>query len=319
MRTVVIPGTDIRTSPIGMGCASLGSRISPAQGQRMLEAAFETGVTWYDVAPSYGAGRAEEILAPFVAAHRDRLFLCSKAGLVPPKNNGLMRLAYDLGRPVVAVARGLSRRFRSIKATRNRRVSLSGDFLETSIASSLKRLRTDHLDVFALHDPNPADLERDDVIRALERIVERGHARHVSMAGSLDAVLSAAALPVFTFFQIADDPEGRQLPALRDALDRPAGFITHSVLGVGGARDRMISQLKKHPALAAEVTAAGYSGSPAAVAATLLIRRAFAVNPDGVVLSSMFSGSHLADNVKLAAEPLDKAAAQLAERVLLTP
>ena len=284
----------------------------------MLEAAFEAGVTWYDVAPSYGAGRADEILAPFMAAHRDHLFLCSKAGLVPPKNNGLMRLAYDLGRPVVAVARGLSRRFRSIKATRNRRVTLSGDFLKASIASSLKRLRTDHLDVFALHDPNPADLGRDDVIRALERIVERGYARHVSMAGSLDAALSAAALPVFTFFQIADDPDDRQLPLLRDALDRPAGFITHSVLGVGGARDRMISQLRK-PALAAEAAAAGYSGPPAAVAATLLIRRAFAVNPDGVVLSSMFSGSHLAENVKLAAEPLNKSAAQLAERILSTP
>ena len=319
MRTVVIPGTDIRTSPIGMGCASLGSRISPAHGQRMLEAAFEAGVIWYDVAPSYGAGRAEEILAPFVAAHRDRLFLCSKVGLVPPKNNGLMRLAYDLGRPVVAVARGLSRRFRSIKATRNRRVTLTGDFIEASIASSLKRLRTDHLDVFALHDPDPADLGRDDVIRALERIVERGDARHVSMAGSLDAALSAAALPVFTFFQMADDPDGRQLPALRDALDRPAGFITHSALGVGGARDRMISRLKKHPALVTEAAAAGYGGPLPEIATTLLMRRAFAVNPDGVVLSSMFSGSHLADNVKLAAEPPSEAAAQLAERILSAP
>ena len=319
MRMVAIPGTDIRTSPIGMGCASLGSRISPAHGRRMLEAAFEAGVTWYDVAPSYGAGRAEEILAPFIAAHRQNLFLCSKAGLVPPKNNGLMRLAYDVGRPVVAVARGLSRRFRSIKATRNRRVTLTGDFIETSIASSLKRLRTDHLDVFALHDPDPADLGRDDVLRALERIVERGHARHVSMAGSLDAALSAAALPIFTFFQIADDPDGRQLPALRAALDRPAGVVIHSALGVGGARDRMISRLKKYPALAAEAAAAGYGGPPAEVAAKLLMRRAFAVNPDGVVLSSMFSGGHLADNVKLAAEPPEQAAAQLAERILSTP
>lgn len=319
MRTIVIPGTDIRTSPIGMGCASLGSRISPAQGRQMLEAAFEGGVTWYDVAPSYGAGRAEEILAPFVSAHREDVFLCSKAGLVPPRNNGLMRLAYDLGRPLVSVARGLSRRFRSIKATRNRRVSLSGDFLEASIASSLKRLRTDHLDVFALHDPDPADLGRDDVLRALERIVERGQARHISMAGSLDAALSAAALPVFTFFQIADDPDGRQLPALREALARPAGFIIHSVFGVGGARDRMISRLKSHPALAADAAAAGYDGRPEEIATTLLMRRAFAVNPEGVVLSSMFSAGHLAHNLRLAAEPPDPVAAQLAERFLSAP
>lgn len=319
MRRIVIPGTDIRTSPIGMGCASLGSRISPAKGRRMLEAAFEQGVTWYDVAPSYGAGRAEDILAPFVAAHRDDLFLCSKAGLVPPKNNGLIRLAYDLGRPLVSVARGLSRRFRAIKATRNRRVALDGDFLEASIASSLKRLRTDHLDVFALHDPDPADLERDDVIRALERILARGDARHISMAGSLDAALSAAALPIFTFFQIADDPDGRQLPALRAALARPAGFVVHSVFGIGGARDRMVSRLRSHPALAAEAAVAGYRGRPEEIATTLLMRRAFAVNPEGVVLSSMFSAGHLADNVRLAAEVPDQVAAQLAERILAVP
>lgn len=319
VRTIVIPGTDIETSPIGLGCASLGSRVSAAQGRRMLEAALEGGVTWYDVAPSYGAGRAEDILAPFVAAHRDSLFLCSKVGLAPPRHNGLMRLAYDLGRPLVSVARGLSRRFRSIKATRNRRVALSGDFIEASLASSLRRLGTDRLDVFALHDPDPADLDRDDVLRALERVLARGDARHISMAGSLDAALTAAALPLFTFFQLADDPDGRQLPALRQALDRPAGFVTHSVFGVGGARDRMIRKLKSAPTLAAEAAAAGYGGSPETVATALLMRRAFVVNPDGVVLSSMFSGNHLADNLRLAAEPPDAAAARLAERILSAP
>lgn len=319
MRTIAIPGTDIRTSPIGMGCASLGSRISPAQGRRMLDAAFEAGVTWYDVAPSYGAGRAEDILGPFIAAHRDRLFLCSKVGLVPPKNNGLMRLAYDLGRPLVAVARSLSRQFRSIKATRNRRVALSGKLIETSIASSLRRLRTDHLDVFALHDPNPADLEREDVLRALERVIARGDARYVSMAGTLDAALAAAPFSIFKFFQIADDPDGRQLSTLRDALDRPAGFVTHSVFGVGGARDRLLNRLRERPALAAEAAAADYDGPPHIVATKLLMRRAFFVNPDGVVLSSMFSARHLTDNLQIAAELPDEAAARLAERILSVP
>ncbi len=285
----------------------------------MLEAAFEQGVTWYDVAPSYGAGRAEDILAPFVAAHRDNLFLCSKAGLVPPKNNGLMRLAYDLGRPLVSVARGLSRRFRAIKATRNQRVALDGDFLEASVAASLKRLHTDHLDVFALHDPDPADLERDDVLRALERIVARGQARHISMAGSLDAALPAAAEPIFTFFQLADDPDNRQLPVLRAALARPAGLVTHSVLGVGGARYRMINRLKTRPNLVAEASASGYRGRPEEIATALLMRRAFAVNPDGVVLSSMFSAGHLADNIRHAAEPPDAGAPLLAERILSAP
>ncbi|MBS1183076.1 MAG: hypothetical protein H6Q99_2956 [Proteobacteria bacterium] len=298
-----------------MGCASLGSRISPAHGRRMLETAFDLGITWYDVAPSYGAGRAEDILAPFVAAHRHEIFLCSKAGLLPPRHNGLMRLAYDVGRPVVAVARGLSRRFRAIKATRNRRVPLTAELIETSISRSLARLGTDHLDVFALHDPDPADLERDEVIAALERIVLSGRARHISIAGSLEAATKAADIPVFDFFQLADDPLTSPLAALRRLVGRPAGFVTHSVFGVGGARDLMRTRLNAAPALAAEASALGYGQTPADIATTVLMRRAFASNPDGVVLASMFSGDHLAANAALAAAPIDPGAKDLADRV----
>lgn len=315
MRQVVLAGTDIRASALGMGCASLGSRISPARGRRALEAAFDLGVTWYDVAPSYGAGRAEDILAPFVAAHRREIVLCSKVGLVPPRHNGLMRLAYDVGRPVVAMARGLSRHFRAVRATRNRPVPLTAALIETSLAASLSRLGTDHLDVFALHEPDPADLDRDEVIAALERAVASGRVRHVSVAGSLQAAAKAASVPVFGLFQLADDPAERQLAVLRPQLRRPAGLVTHSVFGVGGARDRLIARLAASPALVAEAAALGYGASAGDIATALLMRRAFASNPDGVVLSSMFSGGHLAANVALAAAPIDTRAGEFVERI----
>jgi len=282
----------------------------------MLEAAFDLGITWYDVAPSYGAGRAEDILAPFVAAHRDEIFLCSKAGLVPPRHNGLMRLAYDLGRPVVSVARGLSRRFRSIKATRNRRVPLTAELIETSLTASLARLRTDHLDVFALHDPDPADLDRDEVIMAVERVVASGRARYVSIAGSLEAALRAADKPVFGIFQLADDPAVGQHASLRRQLRRPASLITHSVLGVGGVRDRLLGRLRTELSLVAEASELGYGQTPAEIATTLLMRRAFATNPSGVVLASMFSGNHLAQNAALAGEPIDARAEKFTNRIL---
>ena len=61
MRTVVCPGLGRDVSAVGFGCASLGSRVSEAQGLRALGLAFERGVTWYDVAPPYGDGEAEGI------------------------------------------------------------------------------------------------------------------------------------------------------------------------------------------------------------------------------------------------------------------
>lgn len=310
-----MPGTDIETSVLGMGTASLGSRIPAASGRRRLEDAYERGITWYDTAPVYGAGEAEAILAPFLAAHRDSVFVCSKVGLAPPRHNSAMRLAYALGRPVIGAASGLRRRFRALKATRNVRLPLTAERIETSIVLSLARLCVDHLDVYALHDPDPVDLGRDEILRALEKVRTRGLTRHIAVAGTFEAARRAAALPLFSLFQLADDPAERTLARLRPFLDRPAAFVTHSVLGVDGARARLTARMESDPALRARLALHGYDGPPERVATDLLMRRAFAANPDGVVLASMFSRTHLADNAGRAALSPDSEAARLVEAV----
>ena len=164
----------------------------------MLDTAYTHGVRWFDVAPAYGAGRAEEALAPFLAAHRDSVHLCSKVGLSPPSHNGVVRAVYAAGRPVIGLAQGLRRRFRAIKATRNVRIPLTAELIETSLQASLARLGTDYLDVFALHDPDPADLDRDEVLCMLNTLVARGLVRHVSIAGKVEAARKAAAITVFS-------------------------------------------------------------------------------------------------------------------------
>jgi aryl-alcohol dehydrogenase-like predicted oxidoreductase len=315
VRKILLPGTGIETSVLGMGCASLGSRIPAAHGRRMLDSAFERGVTWYDVAPSYGAGQAEDILAPFLASRRDRVFVCSKVGLAPPRHNGTMRLAYALGRPMLGLAQGLRKRFRAIKATRNVRIPLTPDLIETSIEATLRRLGTDHLDVFALHDPDPADLARDEVLTALEKLKTRGLTRYISVAGTEEAARKAAALPLFTVMQLADDPEDQPLVGLRAMLNRPVTFVTHSVFGVDGARARMVRRLEADARLREDLASSGYEGTPQKVATALLLRRAFASNPDGVVLASMFSNAHLAENAALARLVVDYQPVRLSERV----
>ena len=68
MRRVTLGTTGIETSCLGFGCASLGSRVGAAPGLRALAAAHDAGVAWFDLAPLYGAGRAEEIAGRFLGA-----------------------------------------------------------------------------------------------------------------------------------------------------------------------------------------------------------------------------------------------------------
>lgn len=320
LRSVTLPGTGLSASCIGFGCASLGSRIGRAAGLRALEEAFEAGVTWYDVAPPYGADEAELILGDFLRTRRDRVTVCTKVGLVGPSRGRLMRLVYTVARPIVGRVKGLRRGFRSVPATRYRRLPLDGEAIRASLDNSLRRLKTDHVDVFALHDPPEAEVVRDDVMRALERMVVSGKARHLSVAGSLAACLagSARGLP-FEVAQIADDPRTRALGELRGRAPRRLATVTHSVFGVDGMLDRLTETLRSDAGAVRRLTDAGYEGAPARMAADLLLDRAFASNPAGIVLASMFGAGHRAANLARAALPVRPASEALLAEILSGP
>lgn len=319
INTIQLPGTDLTTSVIGAGCASLGSRISRADGLRALGTALDQGVTWYDVAPAYGAGEAETILGEFArGGRRDRILICSKVGLVPPKRNALLRVVYGVGRPILGMAGGLRRRFRKMPSTRNVSIALSREAITSSLDRSLARLGTDHLDVFALHKPALEDLSKDEILRTLQDIVKSGKARYISVAGSEQAASVALAYPeVYSLLQLADNPTDSPLPRLRaQAGGRELAFVTHSILGVDGAKDRILDSLKRHPQDRQRLVEAGYSGSDEKMVADLLLDRAFASNAQGVSLSSMFSAHHQASNLARASRPANPQAIELVAAIV---
>ncbi len=317
VRQVNLPGTDIESSVLGFGCASLGSRISRKTGLRSLEQAYEAGVTWYDVAPPYGAGEAEPILGEFLRGRRQRVQVCTKVGLTHPERNGVMRLVYAAARPLAGRIKGLRQRFRSMPSTRYQKAVLDAGSITASIDRSLSRLKTDHVDVFALHDPAEADVASDEVLRALETIVASGKARYLSVGGTLPACLRAIGpgLP-FGLVQLADDPRLAALAEIQAAATRPVATITHSVFGVAGAHERLVARLRSDAGAAQRLAAAGYGGAVEAAAAALLLDRAFASNASGVVLASMFSEPNLRFNLDRASRPASPASIALVRELL---
>ena len=237
-----------------------------------MTAAFEAGVDWYDVAPAYGLGEAEALLGEFLKGRRDRVKVTTKVGIAPPERLRLMKHIYALGRPALALTSGLRGAFRKVQATRNRHVPLDPGMIETSIVRSLERLGTDRVDVYALHDPQVEDVLRDDILRALERVVARGQAKAIAVAGSTEACRAALAAPgVYGVLQmsVADFCVQRDLFARSGKT-----IVLHSVFGVGGALDAA----RKSETQGAESSVAGE-----------LLARALALNPRGPVLASMFS------------------------------
>ena len=206
MRTIDLHPLSIRTSVLGFGCASLGSRIDEKNGLAALERAFAAGVSWYDVARSYGDGQGEDILSKFLAGHRDSVTVCTKVGFVPTKPFGPIAVVKPLLRKVVELAPGLRATVRRSRPPSRVRLPLSAHAIKASLAG-LHRLGVRYLDVLALHEPDPADVIREDVIRALEDVVAAGDVRYVSIAGSAEAFLAAraAGAPV-SLAQVPNNP-----------------------------------------------------------------------------------------------------------------
>ena len=294
MRNVTLDGVG-PVSALGFGCASLGSRVSAATGRAAIERALAAGVTWFDVAPSYGDGGAEKILGDVLAGAP--VAVVTKVGLVAPRRNVVKRAVGSVARPLVAAIPALRPLVKRLRPDGAKRIPLDGETVRVSLLQSLERLRRDSVAVLALHEPALEDVRNPDVIAALHDARDHGLAARIGVAGSPEVIAAArsAGLPV-DVAQVANSPFAHNLAALKGAA---AFTVTHSVFGVAGALDALKRVARAKPEA---IKALGYDDLPA-----LLLDYAFAANPEGVVITSNYGAGHLSSNAAAATRQPDAA------------
>ena len=151
-------------SVVGLGCNNFGRRLDVPKGRAVVDAAIEAGVTLFDTAENYGAGRSEEILGEVLAGRRDRVVLATKFG-----GGG------DMGYGPAAGA----------KASRS--------YIRRAVEHSLRRLRTDYIDLYQLHQPDPVT-PIEETIAALTELVQAGLVRYIGHSNfSAEEIATAAA------------------------------------------------------------------------------------------------------------------------------
>jgi len=154
--------TDLRASVVGFGVWTVSTRMwgvtDEAVRLRLLRRAFELGVTFYDTADVYGDGLGETILTEALGAHRDELTLATKFGYdwytAPGEQPGQRERPHDW----------------------------SPAYIKRACEASLKRLATDRIDLYQLHNPRVDALQRDDLFATLEELKAEGKIRHYGAA-----------------------------------------------------------------------------------------------------------------------------------------
>jgi aryl-alcohol dehydrogenase-like predicted oxidoreductase len=144
--------TGLKVSAVGFGCWEIGGtygRIDESQFQRAVAQAIDSGINCFDTAEAYGMGVSEEALARALGGRRNNVVIATKFGV-------------------------------GYEEMPNRRDS-SRERVLASIDKSLQRLRTDHVDVYLVHWPDP-NTPLDETMRALDDVVRQGKARFIGVS-----------------------------------------------------------------------------------------------------------------------------------------
>jgi aryl-alcohol dehydrogenase-like predicted oxidoreductase len=193
--------TDLEVSEIGFGTWALGStwwgEVRESAGERLLLEALELGITFFETGDAYGQGANEELVGRALGRHRERVQVSTKFGYVLD-----------------------SEREQHSEGERPQR--WDGPFVRAGLEGSLRRLGTDYVDLYQLHNPRMSAIESDECFGALEDLRAEGKIRHYGVAlgpaigwreEGLAAIARRDIASVQTVYNLLEQDPGRDLMA----------------------------------------------------------------------------------------------------------
>ena len=168
--------SDLQVSEVGLGCNNFGyvASMDVAASRKVIDQAIEAGINFFDTSDSYGT--SEEILGEVLGERRKKIVLATKVG---SKLNGL-----------------------------GEKSGASRGYILAEVEESLRRLRTDWIDLYQIHYPDPKT-PIEETLRALDDLVKHGKVRYVGCsnfnAGQLEEAESTAHKHHLTWFVSSQD------------------------------------------------------------------------------------------------------------------
>ena len=185
----------LRVSAIGLGCNNFGGRSGMEETRAVIHKALDLGITFFDTADTYGEmGGSETLMGQILGDDRTRIVLATK--FANPMDTA-------------GVKRGTSRHY-----------------IMNAVEDSLRRLRTDWIDLYQVHNPDPRT-PIEETLRALDDLIRQGKVRYIGCSNFpawqvVEAQWTARSNGLNGFVSCQDEyslihraPEGGLMPAMR--------------------------------------------------------------------------------------------------------
>lgn len=134
----------LEVSVVGLGCNNFGGRLDEERTREVVDAALDNGINFFDTADIYGKTKSEEFLGRVLKGRRDQVVLATKFGMEVDEN----------------------------------RKGARPEYVRPAAEDSLRRLQTDHIDLYQLHQPDPS-VPVAETLGALNELVQAGKVREI--------------------------------------------------------------------------------------------------------------------------------------------
>lgn len=209
--------SDLEVSAIGLGCMGMSFGYGPPKDKQemiaLIRTAVERGITFFDTAEVYGPFTNEELVGEALAPFREQVVIATKFGFKPGADDPSRWSGLD-SRP---------------------------EHIKEVAEASLKRLKTDHIDLFYQHRVDP-DVAIEDVAGAVKDLIQEGKVKHFGLSeAGVQTIRRAHAVQPVTALQNeyslwTRTPEKEVIPTLEEL---GIGFVPYSPLGRGFLTGKM--------------------------------------------------------------------------------
>jgi aryl-alcohol dehydrogenase-like predicted oxidoreductase len=303
MQTIPLADTNRQTTRLGFGCGSIMGATNHRDSLKLLESAYEAGIRHFDVAPMYGYGEAEACLGDFLRHHRGQITVTTKYGIAPPKKSAIIKLGRSIAGPIVRQLPSLKQRLTQAAnaATRNpERPTFTAAQAKASLDRSLLALRTDHIDLWLLHEATAIDLQDDTLLSFLEAEVKKGTIGAFGIGSSADKIPNLLATHPAYCRTLQYEWSVLDAPLADAPIQSSAPFRIHHRSLTNNFRALHTALINNKPLCQRWSASTNTDLSLPEALAHLMLKASLVMNPASIILFSSKKPAHIQANVELA-------------------